>query len=145
MNLTPEQIAANRKSAMNLALSKTGLTDIPKTEWTYDQRGEYNKALADLILQYPDRFGTQDVSTAHDVKQADYSPLANADFSFSDFGSEVVSNANDLVGKPLVSLGQGVGNVFSFIGNFGPYLALAAGLFIAYQFVKAKGKQASKA
>ena len=143
MNLTDEQIAANRKSAMNLALSKSGLTDVQKSDWTYDQRATYNKALADIILQYPDRFGTQDVSTAHDVKQADYSPLANADFSFSDFGLEVASNANDLVGKPLVNLGKSVSGAFNFLGSVGPYLAVAGVLFVGYMFFKAKGKEVS--
>lgn len=141
MSLTSEQIAANRKSASNLAVVKAGLVDVSRSDWTTDQRIAYERALAGIIVQYPDRFGDKDLVTAKNVLNKDYGTEQDTSFSFSDFGSEVASNANDLVGKPLVSLGQGVGNVFSFIGNFGPYLVLAAGLFIAYQFVKAKSKQ----
>ena len=111
MNLTPEQIAANTKSAINIALTQTGLKDKPKTEWTYDERAKYNKALADIIATYPDRFAPSQVTQAKAVEMADYSPLASSDFSFSDFGREVLNNAV-AAGDSVAGVGQGVLSTF---------------------------------
>lgn len=145
MNLSPEQIAANRKSAENIARNQLSLSS-DSSSWSYEERTAYLKALAKVILAYPDRFSDQDVINARNVDKKDYAPL-EAENSFGqnvgEFASAFWDNADELVGKPLVALGQNTGKVFSFIGNVGPYLALAAGLFIAYQFLKAKGKQAS--
>lgn len=107
MNLSPEQLAANRKSAINVALSSTGLNEKPKAEWTFNDRAAYNKALADIIAKNPDAFSSQDVITAKDVEKKDYSPLASSDFSFSEFGSAVVDNVVD-AGNSVAGIGQGV-------------------------------------
>ena len=107
MTLTPEQIQANRKSAINLALTQTGLIDKAKVDWSYDERTNYNKALAKIIKDSPTSFATQDVATASQVERADYSPLASADFSFSDFGSAVVDNVVD-AGNSVAGIGKGV-------------------------------------
>lgn len=144
MSLSPEQIAANRKSAVNLALTQTALDGKAKVDWTYDERTLYNKTLAGIIAANPTSFAAQDVATAKQVERADYSPLASADFSFSDFGSAVADNANDLVGKPLVNLGKSVSGAFNFLGVAGPWLAVGGLLFVSYMFVKAKGKAVSQ-
>lgn len=111
MNLTPEQIAANTKSAINLALKETALDGKAKTEWTYEERAKYNKALADIIATYPDRFAPSQVTQAKAVEMADYSPLASSDFSFSDFGEEVLNNAVS-AGESVAGVGQGVLSTF---------------------------------
>jgi len=141
--MTPEQIAANRKSAMNLALTRTKLNDIPKAEWTYDQRAAYNKALASIIAENPQSFDAQDVATAKQVERADYSPLSSADFSFSDFGSAVVDNVVDAGGK-VANVGTGVLNTVAVAGKLLPWVAIAGGLFLAYSFFKGKGAKLAK-
>lgn len=142
MNLSPEQIAANRKSAINLALTQSGLNDKPKSDWTFEERGNYNKTLAGIIAKNPDAFDPQDVITAKDIEKKDYSPLASTDFSFSDFGDEIGNNANNLVGKPLVNLGNAVSNAANILGSAGPYLAVAGALWVGYMFFKRKAASA---
>lgn len=142
--LTEAQIALNRKSASNLAKRDLGLDTLDVSAWSFDQRAAYNKALAAYIKKYPASFNAQDVATAEAVSQKAYGELADAAFSFGDFAAETVNNANDLVGKPLVNLGQSVSSAFNALGMVGPWLAVGGVLFVGYMFFRAKGAQVSK-
>jgi hypothetical protein len=72
---------------------KLSLQSIPRSEWTYAQRVEYNKEIAQLILQNPDVFSSTDVNTARDVRQKQYSPIEDESLSLSMFTDEVLNNA----------------------------------------------------
>lgn len=78
--LTSEQIAANLKSARNLAASNLGLRGANGEEpagLTYEQRNAYNKELARIIATYPERFGTVAAGVAQGVLAKSYAPLSD--------------------------------------------------------------------
>ncbi len=141
--LTDAQIAANRKSASNLARRDLGLTERPASDWTPGERADYVRSLSLYILKYPNSFSEADLKTAELNKNATAMEPVDTSFSWGDFGSEFVNNGNELVGKPLVNLGNAVSNAANILGTVGPYLAVAGVLFVGYMFVKAKGKQVS--
>lgn len=133
MGLTDEQIQANRKSASNVIKIQLNLDQTANSDWTYDQRTQYDKALAAYILAHPAAFASQDIQTAQKVKSTDYSPLDDTDFSYSDFGNEVVNNVVD-AGTKVASIGTGVLNTANLVGKILPFVAIAGGLFLAYVF-----------
>jgi hypothetical protein len=141
--LTDAQIAANRRSASNLARRDLGLSDRPTADWTATERADYVRALSAYILKYPQSFSSQDLTTAELNKDATAMEPVDTSFSWGDFASETVSNGNELVGKPLVNLGNSVSNAVNILGTIGPYLAIAGVLFVGYMFVKGKAKAVS--
>ncbi len=78
MSVTPEQLALNLKSAENLARINAGLpptSQLPDDSLTYAQRISFNKEMAKIISQYPDRFTAALATTAADVTAKTYQPL----------------------------------------------------------------------
>lgn len=102
--MTDAQIAANRKSAGNLVRYQLGLDTIAESDWTYEQRTAFNKALATYIADHPSAFSQQDVLTAGIVQQNTYQPLEDASFSTSDFLSTTAANA----AAPFKAIGDGI-------------------------------------
>lgn len=88
--LTAAQLAANRKSAVNVVRNRLGLDVIAPSAWTFEQRVAYEKALAEFIAAHPAAFDAQDMATARDVSQKDYGALSSPDFSFGDFGGALL-------------------------------------------------------
>jgi len=78
MAVTPEQLAANLRSAENLARSRAGLpssANLPDSGFTYDQRIAFNKEMAKILAQYPDRFNAQSAVSAANVTAKTYEAL----------------------------------------------------------------------
>lgn len=142
-NLSAAQLALNRQSAEHLALNQTGLDGANRASWTYEQRTQFNKVLADFILKYPQRFSTADLQRAGAVKVANYTPLDNADFSWSDFASQTGANAlagAKAVGDAVVAGGKGILNTVSTLGALLPVFAVGAVLLIGFMFYKGGAK-----
>lgn len=125
--LSPEQIAANRKSAANLIKTQLGLSEKP-SEWTYEQRGQYNKTLAQYIKDHPSAFGETELATADLVAQKTYSPMEDPGFAFSTFIEEVGANAS----APLVAIGNGVINTAKLAGFIMPALLIIGAVILIY-------------
>lgn len=119
--LSPEQIAANRKSAANLIKTQLGLSEKP-SEWTYEQRAQYNKTLAQYIKDHPSSFGAQDAATAEIVSNKTYTPMEDPGFAFTDFVKEVGANA----AEPFVAVGKGVINTAKLAGFIMPVVLIGA-------------------
>ena len=51
--MTADEISANRAAAVDQVKGQLGLSAIQPSDWTYDQRVTYNKALAAYIQQNP--------------------------------------------------------------------------------------------
>ena len=99
--MATEQQSANLRSAMNLARFRTNLppeSELPASKFTYEQRIAYNKALAAIIAQYPDRFPPTSVEVAQDVVNKTYEPLQSQSMaeSVKIFADEVANQAKDI-------------------------------------------------
>lgn len=125
MSLSAEQIQLNRKSAANVIRAQQGLQDFAPADWTYEQRTNYNKALANYIAANPSLFAQQDLITAKDVQNTDYGFISDytAGDVFSDFTSEIANQA--------VSINSAV-NPFSEENRGKLFITLAAGLIIYF-------------
>jgi len=125
MSLSAEQIQLNRKSAANVIRAQQGLQDFAPADWTYEQRTNYNKALAAYIAANPSLFSEMDLITAKDVQNTDYGFVSDYSYSdaFADFKSEL--------GNQVVSINNTV-NPFSEENRSKLFIALAAGLIIYF-------------
>lgn len=112
---------ANRDAAAALIRQQLGLPSAP-SDWTYDQRNQYNKALAAYIAANPDQFTQQDQVTAHYVSTENYQALQDTSFDTSAFIADAF--------KPLGDAAQAVGNgVFGTL-NLVKYLPWIAGAVV---------------
>lgn len=102
--MTTEQLAANRKSASNVIRMRLGLSSIAPSDWTYDQRVQYDQALAAYISSLPAAFSEQDLITAQEVAGNNYGGLQDSSFQFSDFLEETAANA----AEPFQAIGDGI-------------------------------------
>lgn len=141
MPLSAEQIQLNRKSAANVIRAQQGLQDFAPADWTYEQRTNYNKSLANYIAANPSLFAEGDLITAKDVQNTDYGFISDytAGDVFSDFTSEIANQA--------VSINSAV-NPFSEENRSKLFVALAAGLiiyFVAPVIIEAFRKPAATA
>lgn len=89
---TEAQSAYNLKTAAARVSARLGLTDIADSDWTYDQRTQYNKALAQEILLYPQSFTDQTLESARRVADKDYQPLQGSD-PFGEFTDAFIEEA----------------------------------------------------
>lgn len=102
--MTADEIAANRAAAIATVRASLNLTDTQPSDWTYDQRTQYNKALATYIQSHPDQFSDQDALTADLVSKEMYPALQDTSFDTSMFVAETLKPATDA----LQSVGSGV-------------------------------------
>ena len=101
--MTPDQIASNRAAAVATVRAQQGLSNTP-TDWTYDQRVAYDKALAAYILANAALFDSTEISIAETVSQQTYSPLEDDTFQWGEFAVDTFQPASDA----LQSIGSGV-------------------------------------
>lgn len=133
--MTPEEIQANRDAASEYIRNQQKLP-ADKTTWTYDQRGNYNKALAAYIAAHPENFTAQDLTTASVVQSKTYSPLEDPSFDFGDFASEFGSN----VAAPFKAIGDGVLSAANLAKYAIPLLFIGAVVIGLYMLNEKAGK-----
>lgn len=108
---------------------------------TPDQFQALTRGMLNYIVANPGRFNDAQVATARaEVNRANSNGLVDASFSFSDFGSEVANNANDLVGKPLQSIGQGFSDALKLVGPLLPVILIGAVVVFALPYLKNASK-----
>ena len=83
-----------RAQSIAAVRSALGLSNTPN-EWSYDQRTQYNKALAAYILANESVSAAARPLIAH-VANSEPGPLVDDSFDWSMFGAEVVKNAEEL-------------------------------------------------
>lgn len=88
--------------------------------------------LGAYIRANPADFTAGQNSTAQSMAGLSGAPLQDAGFSMSDFGSEVLTNADNLIGKPL----ENIGSSFSAVLGALPALLFVAGLIIALPYIR---------
>src|SRR4051812_30528304 len=104
-SISTAQQAANLKSASNLVAAQMGFDVVGMT---YDQRLKYNRALATVIVKYPERFSEQAVTNAQiSLKKID-APLDDTGFDISAFNNEVVNNALAIGSKVADAANAGI-------------------------------------
>jgi hypothetical protein len=87
MRTRAESIAAVRAAL--------GLSNVLPSAWSYDQRTEYNKALAAYILANETVTEAARPFIAH-VAASEPGPLVDYSFDWSQFGTEFAANAQEL-------------------------------------------------
>jgi len=100
-----------------------------------DTQLQFTAALGAYIRANQDQFTAAQVTTANTMPQS-YGALTDSSFSVQDFLAETVSNADTLVAKPLVTLGESVSAAATAAASIGPALLLIAGAFILYSWTK---------
>lgn len=99
-----------RADAVTIVRGNLGLLDTPPAEWTYEQRVEYNKALASYINSHSTIFTPEDRESAQAVAARPYEPLATlglgdkADIFTDEFlaqGKEVLSSSGNALKNAL--------------------------------------------
>jgi hypothetical protein len=94
---TTEKARLNLRTAARNVRARLGLSANP-AEWSYEQRGQYNKALADAILTYPQSFTPEILTSAQRVKNSTYQALQDASFAWGEFAEETAANAVPVLG-----------------------------------------------
>jgi hypothetical protein len=93
MALDDSTINDNRAAAIASVRDQLGLSSDPSS-WSYDERVNYNKALAGYIAAHPNDFNATDAATAGIVGAADTpTQLLDTSFDWSAFGTEVWNQA----------------------------------------------------
>lgn len=84
-----------------------GLSNIPPSSWTYEQRTAYNKALAAAILADAANATPTDIATAQRVSATEYSPLERYAFGdmVGDFFAEFAAQGQAI--NPLSEQNRG--------------------------------------
>ncbi len=121
MSVTAAQNLGNLTSAANLVASQLGVN---RHNLTTDQQAAYNKALAAMILKYPDRFTDSTLETARIVAGANYGQAADTGFDWGMFETELTNNVVAAGGK-VAAVGDGVLNTAALASWLIPTVALA--------------------
>ena len=124
MPLTAANFAANLKTARTVVAQRLGFDP---SNLTYDQRTQYNKALAGYISQYPNSFSALTLDIARrELQQGDYPALSDTGLDLGAFVDAAVANAQAI--NPLDP--QNIGTVGKYL------LGAAAVVVFGYLVVK---------
>lgn len=128
-----------RAVAVKTVRAQLGLTDIPPSNWSYETRIAYNKALADYIQTNAASFSAQDQYIAGQVAQQAYAPLADTGVSadLSTFGNEFVNQLEN-AGSKVSAIGTGLLDTTELAGKLLPLLFLIAAGITVYSFYKTR-------
>lgn len=92
---TPEQAKANREALIIAVRYQLGLQDTRPSDWTYDQRVNYNKTFARYITENPQAFTAGELQVAKDIAHRPLDALDDTSFvgNLSLFGDELLNQA----------------------------------------------------
>lgn len=93
--VTETNARLNLKTAAANVRARMGL-GADSTAWTYEQRTEYNHALAAEILKYPNSFTPEILAIASRIANTVYTDLDDATLDWAQFAGEVGGNALSL-------------------------------------------------
>ncbi len=134
--VTAEQNRANLRSAERIVAVEMGVPVDGALE--YAQRTEFAKRLAAKILAFPARFTAETLNTARLVTGANYSPLNDDSFSWTDFASAAVDNAVEL-GEGAADIGRGAAAAGSALRWALPLAAVAVVVLAVVGFGRKTG------
>ena len=93
-DLGPSNFAANLQTARTVISQRLSVDPL---NMTYDQRTQYNIALAQYITQYPNSFAPDTLDIARRIlQQPAYSALQDTSLDLGQFVDDALQNANDL-------------------------------------------------
>lgn len=75
MDVTTTTAAYNRRTAATVIRTRLGLMDKAPSDWTYEERVAYNKALSGYIAENPQAFTDGEIQVAKDINQKVLDPL----------------------------------------------------------------------
>ncbi len=125
-----------RQAAIYAVRGKLGLLDTNPSDWTYEQRAQYNAELARVLLTMP---GASDVDkyNANIVLNNQFQPLEPNGFltDISVFGTEF-GNQAIRAGESVASIGNGVLNTAKLASWVIPAASLAVVVILLLEFKK---------
>ncbi len=124
----------NLHTASHLVAAQMG---VDPANLTYEQRIQYDKALAVVITKYPERFTEQAVRNAQDSLKKNFTPLDNTGFDVGAFGGALVDNAV-VIGNKLGGVGQNALDALSNVSTVLKWGLPIAALFFLYLYTKKK-------
>ncbi len=136
------QLTKNLHTASHLVAAQMGVNPMALT---YEQRLQYNRALAIVITSYPARFSTVAVENAQATLKKNFTPLEDTGFDIGAFGSAFADEAikvGNKIGNAAQSGLDAVGNTFTALKWLLPVIAIG-GLGI-YVFLKVGGQSLLK-
>lgn len=110
-DLGPSNWTANLKTARTVVAGRLG---VDPSNMTYDQRTQYNIALAQYISKYPNSFDPATLDIARRIlQQPAYQALTDTSLDLGAFVDQTLANANNLnplnpsgaIGKWVVGIG----------------------------------------
>lgn len=107
---------------------------------TREQQIELTQGMIAYIQSHPASFTPAQVETARvEAPRAATLTPEDESFSFSAFFNELETNAGNVIGAPLVSIGNGLSQAVNLVGTLLPILALVAiGIAIWPHIAKAR-------
>lgn len=110
------------------------------SEWTYDQRVAYNRAVATWIAANPDSVSLTDLSNAQANLNGNYPALADTSFlsEGSDFFGYLEDEAID-AGNAVGGIGRGVLNLASLSAYIIPLAGIVVVVILLFAFKKKSG------
>lgn len=102
---------------------------------TRAQQIELTQGMLAYIREHPGEFGDKQVQTANAEGSRDLA-LVDPSFDWSQFMTEFEANAYDVVGKPLVAVGQGLSTSVNLIGTLLPFAVIVAVIVFALPYIR---------
>lgn len=117
-----------RQTAIAAVRAQLGLSNTP-SDWTYDERTKYNKALASYIAANAALFPPQDVEVAQNIQSESISPLGDTSYlaDINTFGSAFTDELLS-AGEKVGQVGNGVLNGISVVGQLIPFALVGLAL-----------------
>jgi hypothetical protein len=110
-----------------------------------EQQIELTQGMIAYIQSNPGSFTPAQVETARiEAPRAATLTPEDTSFSFSAFFNELETNAGNVIGAPLVSIGNGVSQAVNLVGTLLPILALVAVAVAVWPYI-ARAKTAGAA
>ena len=121
--MTAEQNRLNLRSAERLAAAALGLDPDSNAELTYEERIQFSKRLAAVVLLYPAQFTAETLATAARISTGNYPALEAPGATLVEV-TAAIYDASPIPG--LVTLGEGVNQAVGTVGRLLPWAAAAA-------------------
>jgi len=128
--------ALNLGSAENLARINIGIDSIDPSDWTQDERVQYLKQVASLIVTYPNEFNTATLTSAQQLLQHPDQDLSNSISDMEDqwntFTYTLAQGFESNIAEPASQVGQAmaqlVQNAATVVNKGSSALASAASI-----------------
>lgn len=126
-----------RNTAVATVKARMGLANVPPSQWSYDQRQAYLKALSAELIRVGANLPASEVAFARKVNASPTTSLEDASFDWGLFASESVRP----LGEAAQSIGDGVFSVAKLAKWILPIGAVVASVILLKALSKRTGAE----